>query len=444
VSGEDDQPGEPDLPGVSPPRGGDPAGKQSEGRGFARPSRRGLLGSGLAGVGGAGVALAADRLTRPGPSPAERARAATLAPVTGDHPHQPGIAERPPAQLVFTAYDLTVTGTAATHAALRDVLRAWTSAARTLMSGGRLPGDGRDAAGLGPAGLTVTFGLGASALTAAGLDAQLPGQLAALPRFSTDALDPARGGGDLSVQVCAEDPMVAFSAARRLQRLAAGSLRPRWSQRGFLRTAAAAASPDATPRNLMGQVDGTDNPKPGTAAFAAAVWAGPESPAWMRDGSYLVCRRIRMLLDAWDRLSERGQERVIGRRKSDGAPLSADPDTATETTPPDLSARTPDGGLVIAANAHIRLANPAFRGGVAMFRRGYSYDDGFDANGNLDAGLFFQAYQADPRTAFVPVQRALAASDALTAFIEHTGSALFAIPPAAPLGGYVGQPLLES
>ena len=78
-----------------------------------------------------------------------------------------------------------------------------------------------------------------------------------------------------------------------------------------------------------------------------------------------------------------------------------------------------------------------------MFRRGYSYDDGLDTTATPDAGLFFQAYQADPRTAFVPVQRTLASSDALTAFIQHTASALFAIPPAAPPGGYLAQPLLE-
>jgi dye decolorizing peroxidase len=411
---------------------------------FPRPSRRALLGGGVAGLGGAGIALGADRLAADGPTPLERARAAAPAPVAGDGTHQPGIAERPPAHLVFTAFDLTATDTATARAALTSVLRTWTAAARTLMDGGRLAGDERDAAGLGPAGLTVTIGLGATALRRAGLEAQLPGQLAPLPRFSTDQLHPDRGDGDLSVQVRAEDPMVVFSAARQLQRVAAPHTRPRWSQRGFLRTAAAADDPDATPRNLMGQVDGTGNPRPGTAAFATAVWAGDDGPAWMRHGTYLVCRRIRMLLDSWDRLSEAGQERVVGRRKSDGAPLSAGPDGGGETTPPDFAARTADGSLAIAANAHIRLTNPQLRGGVAMFRRGYSYDDGLDASGDPDAGLFFQAYQADPRIAFAPLQRTLAASDALTAFIQHTASALFAIPPAAPPGGYVGQHLLDT
>ncbi|WP_307873719.1 MULTISPECIES: Dyp-type peroxidase [unclassified Frankia] len=364
--------------------------------------------------------------------------------MTGDGTHQPGIVERPPAQLVFTAYDLTATDPATARAALTSVLRTWTPAARTLMAGGRLPGNEHDADGLGPAGLTVTIGLGATVLGRAGLDNQLPGQLAPLPAFSTDALDPARGGGDLAVAVCAEDPMVAFSAARQLQRLASPHARARWSQRGFLRTAAAATDPNATPRNLMGQLDGTNNPTPGTATFDTAVWAGADGPAWMAGGTYLVTRRIRMLLDGWDRLSEAGQEHVIGRRKTDGAPLSADPDTATETTPPDLAVTTADGALVIPANAHIRLANPAFHGGVRMFRRGYSYDDGLDATATPDAGLFFQAYQADPRTAFVPVQRTLASSDALTAFIQHTASALFAIPPAPRGGGYLAQPLLET
>ena len=35
----------------------------------------------------------------------------------------------------------------------------------------------------------------------------------------------------------------------------------------------------------------------------------------------------------------------------------------------------------------------------------------------------------DPHTQFVPMQRALADKDAMMEYIEHTGSAVFAVPP---------------
>ncbi|EIV94923.1 Dyp-type peroxidase [Frankia sp. QA3] len=427
--------------------------------------RRVLAGAGLFGLGaGAGATLGTQRLLPERADPVAAARRSALAPVVGDGRHQPGIIERAPAHLVFTAYDLTATDPVAARAALGAVLRAWTEGGRALMHGespsGAIPGGvtaggvtaggvrpagvGREAAGLGPAGLTVTVGIGASALRRAGLDARLPGPLADIPALPGDRLEAARGEGDLAVQVCAEDPMVAFAAARQLGRLAAGRVRPRWSQRGFQRTAAAATDPAATPRNLMGQLDGTNNPRPGTAQFDLAVWA-VSGPEWMRGGTYLVCRRIRMLLDSWERLTEDARGEVIGRRIDDGAPLSAPSADAGggEDTAADFAARGPDGRPLIAGNAHIRLSNPQFHGGIAMFRRGYSYDDGLDAAGEPDAGLFFLAFQADPRTAFVPVQRTLAASDALNTFIRHTASALFAVPPAASPDGYLGQRLLE-
>ncbi|WP_083866666.1 MULTISPECIES: Dyp-type peroxidase [Frankia] len=437
--------------------------------------RRVLAGAGLFGLGagaGTGVTVGTQRLVPERADPVGAVRRAVLAPVAGDGVHQPGIAARAPAHLVFTAYDLTATDPVAARAALGAVLRAWTDGGQTLMRGasqgglpqGGLPqggvsqggvvgsgvvrsgaaGMGREAAGLGPAGLTVTVGIGAAGLRRAGLDARIPGPLADIPALPGDRLEAARGGGDLAVQVCAEDPMVAFAAARQLGRLAAGLVRPRWVQRGFQRTAAAAADPTATPRNLMGQLDGTNNPRPGSAQFDLAVWAAG-GPAWMRGGTYLVCRRIRMLLESWERLTEDARGEVVGRRIDDGAPLSAPPAAAGggEDTASDFAARGPDGRPLIADNAHIRLSNPQFHGGVAMFRRGYSYDDGLDAAGEPDAGLFFLAFQADPRTSFVPVQRTLAASDALNTFIRHTASALFAVPPAPPAGGYLGQSLLE-
>jgi deferrochelatase/peroxidase EfeB len=63
--------------------------------------------------------------------------------------------------------------------------------------------------------------------------------------------------------------------------------------------------------------------------------------------------------------------------------------------------------------------------------------------GQLDAGLFFIAFQRDPRTQFVPLQQRLGESDALNEYVKHTGSAVFACPPGVREGGYVGDTLLR-
>ncbi|MCK9922579.1 Dyp-type peroxidase [Frankia sp. AgPm24] len=404
--------------------------------------RVGLVGAG--GIAGGVTGALVEHATGPdGPGPLERQRARAVAAVRPAGPHQPGIAGPPAAHLVFTAYDLTgdaAVTPAKARTALRDLLTAWTRTAATVMAGEQPADGGQRTLGLAPSALTVTFGLGASALTRAGLTTRIPPQLAPIPAFPHDQLDPARRDGDLAVQICAEDPMVAASAARTLDVLARRYASPRWRQHGFRQSAAASAEPTGTPRNLMGQFDGTNNPAADTAVFDLAVWADTTAPAWMTGGSYLVARRIRMLLDRWDLLTVDAQEKVIGRRKSDGAPLSG----GGEHTDPDFLARTADDSPVIPANSHVRLSHPQFNNGVRMLRRGYSYQDGLDADGDPDAGLFFLAYQADPRTAFTAVQRKLDRLDALSAFVRHTGSALFAVPPAAPAGGHVGQQLLES
>jgi dye decolorizing peroxidase len=198
-----------------------------------------------------------------------------------------------------------------------------------------------------------------------------------------------------------------------------------------------------TVRNLMGQVDGTANPKPSDPAFERILFVPQDPPAgvpaWMANGSYAVVRRIRMLLDDWERLPVTAQEKVIGRRKSDGAPLTG----GTETTALALDRTGPDGELVIPANAHARIAAPNANGGAAMMRRPFSFHDGIHPDGTPDAGLLFVCWQADPLKGFVPVQRKLDRGDALSPFLRHEASGLFAAPGGAPEGEYVGQRLLE-
>ncbi|CAM5634274.1 Deferrochelatase OS=Streptomyces glaucescens OX=1907 GN=SGLAU_16595 PE=3 SV=1 [Streptomyces glaucescens] len=351
--------------------------------------------------------------------------------------HQPGITTPLQSRGHLVAFDLAPGAGRKEAAAL---LRRWSETARRLMAG---EPTGQDDTGIardaGPSSLTVTFGFGHSFFGRTGLEKQRPVALDPLPDFSSDRLDRARSNGDLWVQIGADDALVAFHALRAIQKDAGSAARVRWQMNGFNRSPGATAQP-MTARNLMGQVDGTRNPKPDEPDFEKRIFV-PESgePAWMANGSYAVVRRIRMLLDSWERLSVTAQEEVIGRRKSDGAPLSG----GDETTEMDLEKTDAEGNLVVPINAHARITRPDQNGGAAMLRRPFSFHDGIDPDGVPDAGLLFICWQADPLRGFVPVQRKLDRGDALSRFVRHEASGLYAVPGGAAEGEYVGQRLLE-
>ncbi len=157
----------------------------------------------------------------------------------------------------------------------------------------------------------------------------------------------------------------------------------------------------------------------------------------MAGGTYLVARRIRMMVETWDRTSLTEQEAIMGRVKGSGAPLTG----MNEFDEPDFETFGADKEPVIGEVAHIRLAHPDFNDGARLLRRGYNFVDGSDGLGRLDAGLFFLAFQRDPRTQFVPVQRSLARADILNEYIKHVGSGVFACPPGVKPGGYWGETL---
>ncbi|OIK05839.1 iron uptake transporter deferrochelatase/peroxidase subunit [Streptomyces monashensis] len=351
--------------------------------------------------------------------------------------HQPGITEGLQARGHLAAFDLAAGAGRKEAAAL---LRRWSATAERLMAGEAAPHDDTDVArDAGPSSLTITFGFGHGFFGKTGLDAQRPGALDPLPDFSSDHLDKARSDGDLWVQIGANDALVAFHALRAIQKDAGGAARLRWQMNGFNRSPGATAHP-MTARNLMGQLDGTRNPKPADSDFDRRIFVPASGePAWMANGSYAVVRRIRMLLDDWEKLSVAAQEQVIGRRKANGAALSG----GDETTPMDLEKTDSQGNYVVPLNAHARITRPDRNGGAALLRRPFSYHDGFDADGTPDAGLLFVCWQADPLRGFVPVQRKLDRGDALSQFIRHEASGLFAVPGGAARGEYVGQRLLE-
>ncbi|MET4159177.1 deferrochelatase/peroxidase EfeB [Agromyces sp. PvR057] len=366
--------------------------------------------------------------------------------------HQAGIVTPAQDRLHFAAFDVSTT---LDRDGLIGLLQDWTDAAARLTQGLEVaeggavggsdyapPADTGEALGLPASGLTITFGFGpglfadADGVDRFGIAARRPAELAVLPRFQGDALQPERGGGDLCIQACADDPQVAVHAIRNLSRIAFGRASLRWSQLGFGRTSSTSTTQE-TPRNLFGFKDGTANIKAEeTADVTEQVWVGAsDGPAWLAGGSYLVARRIRMIIENWDRVQLGEQETLVGRSKGSGAPLSG----GTEFTEPDFEAEGPTGAPLIDTASHVRLAHPTANGGVRMLRRGYNFVDGNDELGRLDAGLFFLSFQRSPEQ-FITVQRSLAA-DGLNEYLKHVGSAIFAVPGGIRPGEYVGQAL---
>ncbi|MFF7727761.1 iron uptake transporter deferrochelatase/peroxidase subunit [Streptomyces sp. NPDC008001] len=396
----------------------------------AKPSRRSVLGWGGAGLAlGAVAAGGTAAALRLGEDTAPAASAGDAVPFLGEH--QAGIATPVQDRLHFAAFDVTTTD----RAALVKLLQEWTAAAARMTAGHEVgegavqdddelpPDDTGEALGLKPSRLTLTFGIGPGLFEKDGKDRfgikdRRPKALIDLPAFPGDNLDAARSGGDLCVQACADDPQVAVHAIRNLARIGMGRVAIRWSQLGFGKTSS--TTPDAqTPRNMMGFKDGTRNiAGTETGRLDRHVWVGEkDGPDWMVGGSYLVARRIRMHIETWDRTSLKEQEDVFGRDKAEGAPVGRE----RERDEPLLKAMKPD--------AHVRLAHPDSNNGITILRRGYSFTDGTDGLGRLDAGLFFIAYQKDVRDGFVPLQTNLARNDALNEYIQHVGSAIFAVPP---------------
>ena len=306
------------------------------------------------------------------------------------------------------------------------------------------PFDSGEALDSGPYSLTITVGLGASLFDKRfGLAGKMPAALQPLGTIPGDSvLQPELTDGDLCIQACADDPQVVFHAVRNMVRAARGTAVLRWSQLGFGRASATGAG-QSTPRNLMGFKDGTNNiHADDVTATDQYVWVGDETDqSWMRNGSYLVARKIRMEIESWDTDELSDQEKIFGRTKVTGAPLTG----GTEFTPIDFTKKSADGSPVIDMRSHVRLASPEGNGGVRILRRGYNYTDGQDPNtGKLAAGLFFIAYQQNPHTQFKVLQSKLGASDLLNEYIAHIGGGIWAIPPGVgQAGDWFGKSLFS-
>nr|WP_205808787.1 Dyp-type peroxidase [Micromonospora sp. HNM0581] len=390
----------------------------------------GALAAGGTVVGAATVAgTRTDPSAHPAAQPVDTGVGELIEPFHGVR--QAGIVEEPQAHGAFVALTLRP---GSDRASLGRLLRLLSDDAARLTQGRPALADTEPELGLLPARLTVTFGFGPGLYAAAGLDDRRPPSVADLPPFRIDRLEPRWSGGDLLVQICADDPITVAHAQRVLVKDSRPFATVRWVQQGFRR--AAGAEPGRTQRNLFGQLDGTANPKPG-APLETAVWV-TEGPDWLRDSTTLVVRRISMNMETWDLLGRTDRELSVGRRLDSGAPLTG----TLEHDEPDFAAVGPDGLTVIPDFSHLTRAHVT-DDRLRILRRPYNYDGVPAADGTADSGLIFAAYQADIAAQFLPIQRRLAEQDLLNEWTTPIGSAVFAVPPGCPEGGWVGQQLLE-
>lgn len=395
--------------------------------------RRFLLGSAVAGAAvaiPAGGVASAEETAETGQGQSGASAGQGVEPFHGEH--QAGVETALQAHSVFIGLDL-VRGSS--PADLARLMRVWTSDAERLTRGIPALADTEPELAELPARLTATVGFGPGVFEMKGLARKRPKWLKPFPPFSIDRLQDGYSGGDLLLHLGSDDPITLAHAQRMMVKDSTTFAKVRWLQRGFHR-AAAHSPPGVTGRNLMGQIDGTVNPVPGTTEFSDAIWIADE-PNWIVGGTGMLLRRIRMKMDGWDSLSRGEKELAMGRRLHNGAPLTGDEERDT----PDFSATHDNGLPVIPEFAHIRAA-AGTQSKARFLRRPFNYDDGFLSNGNPDLGLLFAAYAADPTGQIVPVQRRLAKLDLLNTWTTPIGSAVFAIPPGCAEGGMIGETLL--
>jgi len=349
--------------------------------------------------------------------------------------HQAGIVTPQQTYLYLASFDITTND----RRELIHLLKTWTKLSERFTQGRNLdatqndwlpPKDTGEALGLGASRLTITFGFGSSLFNKDGKDRfglshRKPLHLKPIPTMPRDAIDPSLSDGDIIVQVCADDQLVAFHAVRNLIKAAVGTATIKWLNAGFLN-----GKRGETPRNLFGFKDGTANLSINDVKKQnQVIWCGQGEPDWMKGGTYLAYRNIRMFLEIWDLSSLKEQEDTFGRRKLSGAPYGK----GHEHDPVDVTKLPKD--------SHVALAKST---GQEIFRRGYNYSDGIEPKtGNPNAGLQFIRFQKNPQASFVPMLALLSKNDALNEYTKHIGSGLYAIPRGIKKGEYIGQALFS-
>lgn len=329
--------------------------------------------------------------------------------------HQAGITTPAQKHIYFLVLDLDTQNIDK----VKSIFQNWTTYSNNLTQGKNVkpysenaflpPNDTGEADSLSPQNLTLTFGVSPSFFSKLGIEKFKPTELKELPHFPRDQLQAEYTGGDICIQACADDPQVAFHAVRNLVRVARGEVRMRWSQMGFN-----SFIDERTPRNLFGFKDGTANADT-LKEQENTIWV---QDGWLKGGSYLAVRRIKMFLETWDRTHLRSQEETFGRHRDSGAGLGHQ----HEFEALDLEKKDEKGNLAIPDISHTHLANKT---GLKILRRSFSYSSGIDDKGQFDAGLLFISFQQSPEQ-FIKIQNALGNIDKMNEYITHIGSGLFA------------------
>jgi len=389
----------------------------------------GAAGAGLAGGTALGWGTAAARPTPTPPAVAPEVIRQTYSP---HEAHQAGITTPTPAVTRLVAFTL---GEFAVQP-LSRLLKLWSSDIEALMAGRPVLGDPTPELAQAGVSLSVTVGLGPRVFELPGLAAAAPDGFLDVPPMQHDRLQARWCGGDLVVLVAADDATTVEYATRRLVRDARTFATPAWEQTGSWRGTSGGRA--VTGRNLFGQVDGTGNPS--GELLEATLWP-TDPPAWFAGGTTLVVRRIEMDLDFWDRTTRERQEKVIGRRLADGAPLTGQ----VEHDALDLLAEDATGAPVIPTDAHARRSHPDENNGRRILRRGlnYTHTEVVDGVPVTTSGLVFCSFQASIARQFVPVQTRIDTLDALNDWTHAIGSAVFALPGGFAEGDWIARSLLQ-
>jgi putative iron-dependent peroxidase len=130
-----------------------------------------------------------------------------------------------------------------------------------------------------------------------------PARLHPFPEFAGPRHGATGTAGDLLFHIRAHRLDLCFELAERLTNRLVGSANVVDEVHGFR---------SFDERDLLGFVDGTENPE--GAAARAAVLVGEEDPTFA-GGSYVVVQKYLHDLQAWDALPVEEQERAIGRTK---------------------------------------------------------------------------------------------------------------------------------
>ncbi len=124
-----------------------------------------------------------------------------------------------------------------------------------------------------------------------------------LPRYAGARHTAPSTAGDLLFHIRARRLDLCFELAQRLTERLRGAGRVVDEVHGFR---------SFDERDLLGFVDGTENPDGGEARDAVLI--GDEDPAFA-GGSYVIVQKYLHDLSAWDALAVAEQERIIGRTK---------------------------------------------------------------------------------------------------------------------------------